>query len=118
MANPNPKGDTKMTFQALELSIDLIRSLRGPVEALRSRDPGLHRQIRAAASSVALNLGEGNRRQGADRRHFFRIAAGSGEEVRVALRVAEAWGDLQAPAIAEALRIVDRLLSMLWGLTR
>jgi four helix bundle protein len=118
MANPNPKGDSKMTFQALELSIDLIRSLRGPVEALRSRDPALHRQIRAAASSVALNLGEGNRRVGADRRHLFRIAAGSAEEVRVALRVAEAWGDLDGVSVAEPLGHLDRLLGMLWRLTR
>ena len=105
-----------MTFQALELSIDLIRSLRSPVEVLRSRDPGLHKQIRAAASSVAMNLGEGNRRVGADRRHFFRIAAGSAEEVRMALRVAEAWGDLEMGAITEPLQLLDRLLGMLWRL--
>ena len=105
-----------MTFQALELSIALIRSLRSPVQVLRLRDPGLHRQVRAAASSVALNLGEGNRRVGADRLHHFRIAAGSAEEVRTALRVAEAWGDLEQPAIGEALQILDRLLGMLWRL--
>jgi len=105
-----------MTFQALELSIDLIRSLRAPVDVLRLRDPGLHKQIRAAASSVALNLGEGNRRVGADRLHHFRIAAGSAEEVRTAWRVAEAWGDLEMARIAEPLRLLDRLLGMLWRL--
>jgi len=105
-----------MTFQALDLSIDLIRSLRSPVEVLRSRDPALHKQIRAAASSVALNLGEGNRRVGADRLHHFRIAAGSAEEVRTALRVAEAWGDLEMVAITGPLQLLDRLLGILWRL--
>ena len=105
-----------MPFHALERSFDLIRSLRGPVHALRSRDPGLHRQIRAAASSISLNLAEGSRRQGRDRRHHYRIAAGSAAETAAALRVAEAWGDLPEVAVREPLEIVDRLLATLWRL--
>jgi four helix bundle protein len=105
-----------MRFEAHELSIAAIHSLRRPLELLRSRDPDLHRQIRKAASSVPLNLSEGNRRSGADRLHHFRIAAGSAEEVRTALRVAAAWGDLQEAAMAEPLELLDRLLAMVWRL--
>jgi four helix bundle protein len=65
-----------------------------------------------------LNVAEGNRRSGKDRLHHFRIAAGSAEEVRTALRVAAAWGDLQEPAMAEPLRLLDRVLGMLWSLSR
>jgi four helix bundle protein len=103
-------------FQALELSLDVIRSLRLPLEALRSRDPDLYRQIRRAASSVALNLAEGAERSGKDRVHHYRIASGSAKEVLAALRVAVAWGDVQAPAIAPALQLLDRLGAMLWRL--
>ena len=106
-----------MRFEALEVSVDLVRTLRQPVEVLRSRDPDLYRQIRKAASSVALNISEGNQRAGKDRLHHFRIAAGSAAEVRTALRVAAAWGDLQEPAIVEALRLLDMLLNMLWRLS-
>jgi four helix bundle protein len=107
-----------MRFVALEVSVEVIRSLRQPLEVLRSRDPELFRQVRKAASSIPLNLAEGNRRSGKDRVHHFRIAAGSADEVRTALRVAAAWGDLQEPAIAESLRLLDRLLGMLWRLGR
>ena len=106
-----------MRFEALELSLDLIRSLRDPLRQLRSRDAKLYGQIRTAASSVALNLSEGSRRAGKDRRHHFRIAAGSADEVRTGLRVAEAWGDLDGARIAESLAYLDRLLAILWGLT-
>jgi four helix bundle protein len=106
-----------MRFEALEVSLEVIRSLRQILEILRTRDPDLHRQIRKAASSVALNAAEGNCRSGKDRLYHFRIASGSAEEVRASLRVAEAWGDLGEAAIAEPLRLLDRLLRMLWGLS-
>jgi four helix bundle protein len=104
-------------FQTLEVSLDLVRSLRRPEERLRVRDRALSEQIRRAASSIGLNLAEGRRRAGADRLHAWRIAAGSAEEVRAALRVAVAWGDLQVAEVSEALLLLDRLLAMLWRLT-
>ena len=107
-----------MDFIALEVSLDVIRSLRVAAEPLRKSDPKLYDQIRRAASSVALNLAEGRRRRGADRRHFWRIAAGSADEVQTALRVSVAWGDLGVDAIKDTLAILDRLLGLLWGLTR
>jgi four helix bundle protein len=88
------------------------------VERLRSRDRALSEQIRRAASGISLNLAEGRRRCGADRLHSWRIAAGSAEEVRAALRVAAAWGDLAAAEVSEAIVLLDRLLAMLWRLTR
>ena len=74
-------------------------------------------QIEASASSVAANLGEGNRRQGRDRVHFFRIAAGGAEETRTHLRVALAWGWVSEGEIGASLRLLDRELAMLWRLT-
>ena len=107
-----------MPFHAFEVSLDLVRSLRRPLESIRRRNPELHRQIRAAASSVSLNLAEGRRRRGKDRTHLWRVAAGSAEEVRAALRVALAWGELSEAAIRPSLALADRLLAMLWPLTR
>ncbi|MCZ6795564.1 MAG: four helix bundle protein [Planctomycetota bacterium] len=59
-----------MPFEALEVSLELVRSLRQPLRRLESCDPRLSRQLRDAASSVALNLAEGRRRAGRDRRHL------------------------------------------------
>ena len=106
-----------MRFHALEVAIELASSLRQPAEAIRRRDPGLYRQLREASNSIGLNIGEASGRVGADRLHHFRIAAGSAEEVRTALRLAVAWGDLPPEAIQLPLRIVDRIVGLLWGLT-
>ena len=86
-------------------------------ERSRSRDPKLYQQIRASASSVPLNLAEGRRRSGKDRVHFWRIAAGSGDELRTSLRVAQAWGDVDRAGIAQALALLDRILAMTWRMT-
>ena len=107
-----------MALMALEVALDSIRSLRVPLERLRTRDPRLCEQVRAAASSIALNIGEGQRRCGKDRIHHYRIAAGSAAEARTGLRVAEAWGYLDLSEIRDALALLDRVLRMLWGLTR
>ena len=106
-----------MRFEALDLSIEVIHRLRTPMTRLQGKDRSLHEQIRRAASSVPLNLAEGRRRAGKDRIHHWRIAAGSADEVRTALRVAVAWGDIDSSEVSDALQLLDRVLAMLWRLT-
>ncbi|KAB2911600.1 MAG: four helix bundle protein [Kofleriaceae bacterium] len=58
---------------------------------------------------------EGRLRQGGDQKRSFQIAAGSCNEVKAALDVAERWGWIKA---SDALRAyVERLLAMLWRMT-
>ena len=106
-----------MGFDALDTAIQLVAALRAPLGRLQQHDRDLAGQARRAASSVALNLGEGQRRGGADRVQHFRIAAGSAAEVGVALRVAEAWGYLDAAGLTAARALLDRVLAMTWRLT-
>ena len=107
-----------MSFLALERALRVITRLRKIHHSIHRRDRRLATHIRDAGNSVALNLGEGNRRKGADRLHLWRIASGSAEEVRVALRVAVAWGYVGEKTIAEVLGEIDQLQAMLWKLTR
>lgn len=88
-----------MTFQAFEVALEIVRSLEELLASLDRRDPDLARQLRRAAASVPLNVSEGNRRKGKDRIHLFRVAAGSADEVAASLRVAEAFGYVQALTI-------------------
>jgi four helix bundle protein len=106
-----------MAFQALEIAIDLNRSLRLPLELIARHDPALALQLRRAASSVPLNLAEARRRDGRDRRHQFRVAAGSADEVTACLRVAEALGYLELDSVATALSCADRVRAIVWTLT-
>jgi len=105
-------------FEAFNISIDVIRRLGEVVAAIAARDAGLATQLKKAASSVSLNLSEGRRRAGRDRLHHWRIAAGSADETRACLLVAEAWGyvtrDEHLDAILDRL---DSLLAILWTLT-
>ncbi len=77
----------------------------------------LVKQLRRAASSVALNLSEGRKRRGGDRLHLWRIASGSAEETRICLHLAEAWGYVQAGEVSESLKLLDQILAICWRLT-
>jgi four helix bundle protein len=103
-------------FQALELSIDTVRSLRVSLTRLQSRDPDLARQTRRALTSLPLNLSEGRRRTGRDRRYHWRVALGSLDEARTALRVAEALGYVSERSLQEPLQLLDRVAAMIWRL--
>ena len=111
--DPSPR-----TWQVFEYSLDLVRELRSVVAEIARRDRDLPEQVRRAASSVPLNLGEGNRRCGRDRTYHLRVAAGSAEEVRAALRTAEAWGYVDAASVAPALARIDRIVAILYRATR
>ena len=102
-------------FITYEVSLELIRNLRAVVPAVKKFDKDLADQMRRAASSVSLNLAEGQRLTGGNQRRHYEIAHGSANETRATLDVAMAWG-----WIDEALpqrKILGRLLALLWRLT-
>ena len=104
-------------LDALEVSLETVGALREPLRVVRGRDVDLYRQLRRAGSSMALNIAEGNLRVGNDRRHLWRVAAGSADEVRTGLRTAVAWGDLDAESIEPSLLLLDRVIAMPWKMT-
>ena len=92
-------------------SIAIALAMRVPVP-LRS----IGDQVIRSASSVPLNLAEGNGRSGRDRLHHFRIALASAREVDTHLRLlvgARAVNRLRATA---ALRLLDDVRAMTWRL--
>jgi four helix bundle protein len=107
-----------MALQVAELSFELIEVLRPAAEKIRRRDRSLADQLVRAASSVALNLAEGNWSDGGNRRARFHTAAGSASETAAALRVGVGWGYLSPPEVAAADQLVRRILAILAKLTR
>ena len=101
---------------AYTVGLDLIRALRPVVAQLHKYSAEAARQIEEAASSIVRNIAEGERRRGKDPVRFYAMAAGSASEVRAQLDVADAWG-WQIDS-AEARRILDREIGLLFGLTR
>jgi four helix bundle protein len=107
-----------MGLQVVELSIQLVEMLRPLVPRIRRHDRSLADQLVRAASSVALNLAEGEHSDPGNKKARFYSAAGSANETLAALRVAVAWGYF-APREAEAAGVMlRRILAALWKLTR
>jgi four helix bundle protein len=101
---------------ALQVGYEVISGLRLVVAELRRQDSNLADQVRRAASSAALNTAEGNKRAGKDRAYFFRIAAGSCDEVRAALNVGRRWGYLDAIDLHALDELLDRQAALLYRL--
>ncbi len=106
-----------MVFEVEEAALQLIETLRPMVPRIKARDRALAEQLTRAASSVALNIGEGNYSDPGNRRARFFTAAGSANETRLALRVATSWGYCGAADAEAAQFLIKRILSMLWKLT-
>ncbi|MES1182924.1 MAG: four helix bundle protein [Myxococcales bacterium] len=107
-----------MAFQLEQLAYELIAALRVVVPRIKGRDRALADQLTRAASSVALNIAESNYSDPGNRRARLFTAAGSANETRAALRVAEGWGYCELDETAAARGLLDRVIAMLWKLTR
>jgi four helix bundle protein len=102
-------------FIAYEVSVQLVSSLRELVPLIERSDRDLADQLRRAASSVVLNLAEGQRSAKGNKHKHYAIAHGSANEVKAALELARAWGWIDEAR--EPAAILDRLLALLWRLT-
>lgn len=107
-----------MALIVADLSIELIEKLRPLVPRIKAKDKGLADQIQRAASSVALNIGEAAYSDPGNRRARFHTAAGSAGETLAAVRVAVAWGIVAKAEGQAAVALLDRILPILWKLTR
>ena len=72
--------------------IEVLRGLRPVVARIESHDRDLARQLRRAASSIALNVSEGSGSRGGTRRERYLNALGSARETGACLDVALALG--------------------------
>jgi four helix bundle protein len=100
---------------AYEVSKSLIYKLAPIVNVIERQDRDLADQLRRAATSVVLNLGEGARSQKGNKPKHYAIAHGSAGEVRAALDVAKAWGWIDPPQ--DVLAMLDEVIRLIWGLT-
>jgi four helix bundle protein len=76
--------------------LDTMRSLRPLLVQLERRDADLARQMRRAAASVALNLGEGMYSRGKNRAARYHTALGSARETLACVEVAAALHGIAA----------------------
>jgi four helix bundle protein len=105
------KGETDM-LRIYETMIEALKGLRAVVTQIEGHDRDLARQLRRAASSVALNISEGSGCSGGTRRERYRNALGSARETGACLDVAMACGYV-AEIDAALLDQLDRVRAVL-----
>ena len=103
-----------MELRIYGVAVELVRELRGIVGVIERKDRDLGNQLRRAASSVVLNIGEGMYSRGGNRPARYQTALGSAREVKACLEVAGAWG--YVPGVEE--RVEGMLRQVIGTLVR
>jgi four helix bundle protein len=107
-----------MALQVHHVALETIMALRPLVGRLKRFDRSLCAQLVRAASSTVLNIGEAEYSDPGNRRARLYTAAGSANETRSALAVAVAWGYVSQAHARPANERLDRVIAMLFRLTR
>jgi len=95
--------------------LETIEALRVVTARIERRDRDLGRQLRRAASSVALNVAEGMYSRGQLRQARYHTALGSARETLACLETARAWGyiaSLDPELVAKLHRIIGTFVHL------
>jgi four helix bundle protein len=107
-----------MALDVENVFLELITELKPLMPSIRKHRRSLASQLMDAADSIGLNLSEGALNDDGNRRARYHTAAGSANETRMALRIAIGWGYIAPERAARALQLLDRIVAMLWKLSR
>ena len=100
---------------AYQVALELVRKLRPVLADIHKHDTHLADQLKRAATSVTLNLAEGQPKKAGNKRRAYETAHGEAREVLGCLDCAVAWGWTTDDGSARV--TLDRLLRLCWGLT-
>lgn len=103
---------------ALELSFDLIASMRNAVESVESFNGEMGKQLVQSATAVATNIAKAGWHAGEDRLWLLLTAQHALEQTRVRLRLAIAWRWIRQREVENTFGLIERELAMLEQLTR
>lgn len=101
-----------------EVSLELVSALQPLVRPIRSKDRSLADQLVRAASSITLNIAEAEFSDPGTKRSRLFTAAGSANEVRAALKLVVQWRYCSKQQVHASEQVLDRVIAMLWRLTR
>lgn len=99
-------------YLVLEKSLAFVEAVAPLLPPVARRDRSLRDQLRRAAQSVALNVAEAAGVSAGSKRVRLETALGSAYETRTILRIAVAWGYLDANSTAPALALLDEVAAM------
>lgn len=106
-----------MPLQVEEYAYEMTAALEPLMGRIRRRDRSLAEQLNRSSASVALNIAEAAYSDPGNQQARFHTAAGSANETRAALRIATSRTYFAPEEATTALRLLDRILAILWRLT-
>ena len=106
-----------MSLIVYRVALKLIVQLRPLIPSISRHDKNLAQQLRRCASSIVLNIAEGEYSDPGTKRARFHSAAGSAGETRAALQVATCWRYVSDPQAKSISALADEVIRMLWKLT-
>jgi four helix bundle protein len=98
-------------------TIDIARDAGHAARSIAHHDADLARQLRRAATSIALNVAEGSGVLGGNRRQRYATALGSARETRACFEVAIAM-DYIAPLDLDTQDRLDKVIATLVKVSR
>ena len=114
---PAPSTPLSTGFRALDLALEAAALVIATCQRVRGPLRPLADQALRAATSVPLNLTEGNGRAGGDRLYHFRVAYGSAREATAAIGLLAASRSIPQADAAKALDLLDQVQALTWRLT-
>src|SRR5690349_12010205 len=107
---------SNMTMQReLEVAVELVTVLKGPIARLAGEDRGLAEYLRRASCRLAVAVNEARFHEGDVRDELVRRALEHVSEIYSALQLAEGWGRLERAQLLTARLLLDRELHLLSG---
>jgi four helix bundle protein len=103
-----------MPFIVHTIALEAVAALRPVLDRLRRLDKSLHQQMRDAAESMVLNIGEAEGSDPGNARARIHTALGSTREVRSGLALAVAFGYVGKEGVEGADARLDRVCAMLY----
>ncbi len=105
-------------FTAYQLTLQALKDLQPILQKIAKSDGDLARQMRRAATSILLNIAEGNHAQGRRRQSSFLVALGSLHETRAGLDIASVLHYAAETDIRAVDSQFDRVAAILYTLSR
>ena len=112
------RKEDDMGFIARDIAFQAIAATAPLLPFIAKHDADLAKQLKRALTSIASNIGESQHSDDGNRRARLYNASGSANEVRTQVQLAVAFGYVQRGEAAAADELLDRLLALLWRLTR
>jgi hypothetical protein len=102
-----------MFRREVEIAVELVGKLRDPIDRLRLLDKGLAEFLRRASCKLAVTVDELRWHDEREQAELVTRAQEYVSELYAGLQLAESWGHIDAPTVAQTRLLLDAEMQLL-----